>query len=81
MTSVGEKLYPPTIGSSIPAFYAENGTAKIAVPFSVPIMLLSMVTLTKVPLRKIPFPLMREILLLIIEEFEEVKPNSIPCSP
>ena len=54
---------------------------KIAVPFSVPIMLLSMVTLTKVPLRKIPFPLMREILLLIIEEFEEVKPNSIPCSP
>ena len=34
MASVGEKLYPPTIGSSIPAFYAENGTAKIAVPFS-----------------------------------------------
>ena len=31
-----------------------------------------MVTLTKVPLRKIPFPLMREILLLIIEEFEDL---------
>lgn len=31
---VAEKLYPPTIPSSIPAFYVENGTAKIAVPFS-----------------------------------------------
>ena len=31
---VTEKLYPPVIGSSIPAFYEENGTAVIAVPFS-----------------------------------------------
>lgn len=28
------KLYPPTIASSIPAFYEENGTVKITVPFS-----------------------------------------------
>ena len=28
------KLYPPTIGGTLPAFYAENGTAEIAVPFS-----------------------------------------------
>ena len=34
MASVVEKLYPPVIGSSIPAFYLENGIAKIAVPFS-----------------------------------------------
>lgn len=31
---VTEKLYPPIIGSSIPAFYQEGGTAVIAVPFS-----------------------------------------------
>ena len=29
-----EKLYPPTIGSSMPAFYQENGAATIVVPFS-----------------------------------------------
>ena len=29
-----EKLYPPTISSSIPAFYAVNGTVVITVPFS-----------------------------------------------
>lgn len=35
MASIAEKLYPPTIGSSIPAFYAlDDGTAEIAVPFS-----------------------------------------------
>jgi hypothetical protein len=34
MASVAEKLYPPTIGSTIPAFYSENGTAEIVVPFS-----------------------------------------------
>ena len=28
------KLYPPTIGASIPAFYKEGTTAKIVVPFS-----------------------------------------------
>lgn len=31
---VAEKLYPPTIGSTIPAFYEEQGAAVIAVPFS-----------------------------------------------
>ena len=31
---VAAKLQPPTIGESIPAFYAEGGTATIAVPFS-----------------------------------------------
>lgn len=31
---VTEKLYPPVMGSSIPAFYDENGTAVIAVPFA-----------------------------------------------
>lgn len=30
----GEKLYPPTISSSIPAFYNNNGTVSITVPFS-----------------------------------------------
>lgn len=37
MAEVAEKLYPPTIGRSIPAFYRENngtGAAKISVPFS-----------------------------------------------
>jgi hypothetical protein len=34
MAGVAEKLYPPVIGGSIPAFYQENGTAIIAVPFS-----------------------------------------------
>lgn len=35
MSSIAaEKLYPPIIGNSIPAFYVENGTATIAVPFS-----------------------------------------------
>lgn len=34
MAGVAEKLYPPTIGSSMPAFYQENGTATIVVPFS-----------------------------------------------
>ena len=34
MAGVYEKLYPPTIGSSMPAFYQENGTATIVVPFS-----------------------------------------------
>ena len=35
MAMVAEKLYPPVIASSIPAFYKEaNGTATIAVPFS-----------------------------------------------
>lgn len=34
MAGVQEKLYPPIIGASIPAFYEENGTAIIAVPFS-----------------------------------------------
>jgi len=34
MAGVQEKLYPPIIGASIPAFYEENGTATIAVPFS-----------------------------------------------
>ena len=34
MAGIAEKLYPPTIGSSIPAFYQENGTATIVVPFS-----------------------------------------------
>ena len=34
MASVVEKLYPPIIGSSIPAFYQDQGAAKIAVPFS-----------------------------------------------
>lgn len=33
--SSGYKLYPPIIGESIPAFYEENGTAVIAVPFSI----------------------------------------------
>jgi len=28
------KLYPPTINENIPAFYEENGTVKITVPFS-----------------------------------------------
>lgn len=28
------KLYPPTINENIPAFYKENGTVKITVPFS-----------------------------------------------
>ena len=32
--AVTEKLYPPTIASSIPAFYNDGGTAQIAVPFS-----------------------------------------------
>ena len=34
MAAGGDRLYPPTIGGSIPAFYEENGTAIIAVPFS-----------------------------------------------
>lgn len=34
MAGVAEKLYPPTIGSSMPAFYQENGAATIVVPFS-----------------------------------------------
>jgi hypothetical protein len=34
MPSTVEKLYPPTISSSIPAFYEENGTVVITVPFS-----------------------------------------------
>jgi len=34
MADIAEKLYPPTIGRTIPAFYNENGTAKITVPFS-----------------------------------------------
>ena len=34
MSVVAEKLYPPIIGSSIPAFYNDGGTAEIAVPFS-----------------------------------------------
>lgn len=34
MAGISEKLYPPTISGSLPAFYDENGTAKIAVPFS-----------------------------------------------
>ena len=34
MASVGDKLYPPTVGSSIPAFYNEDGTVIITVPFS-----------------------------------------------
>lgn len=34
MATVTEKLYPPTIASSIPAFYDEEGTAQIVVPFS-----------------------------------------------
>jgi hypothetical protein len=33
MASMG-KLYPPIIANTIPAFYAENGTVKITVPFS-----------------------------------------------
>lgn len=31
---VSEKLYPPNIGSSIPAFYNNGGTVQITVPFS-----------------------------------------------
>ena len=34
MAGMAEKLYPPTINGSLPAFYSENGTAKIVVPFS-----------------------------------------------
>lgn len=34
MAGVAEKLYPPIIGASIPAFYENNGTAVITVPFS-----------------------------------------------
>lgn len=34
MASVVEKLYPPTISGSIPAFYDENGAVSITVPFS-----------------------------------------------
>lgn len=34
MAGVAEKLYPPVIAGSIPAFYSVNGTATIAVPFS-----------------------------------------------
>ena len=30
----GIKLYPPTISGSLPAFYNDGGTARIAVPFS-----------------------------------------------
>ena len=30
----GTKLYPPTISGSLPAFYNDGGTARIAVPFS-----------------------------------------------
>ena len=30
----GIKLYPPTISGSLPAFYSDGGTARIAVPFS-----------------------------------------------
>lgn len=33
-TGITAKLYPPTISSSIPAFYEENGTVYITVPFS-----------------------------------------------
>ena len=33
MASMG-KLYPPVIANTIPAFYEENGTVKITVPFS-----------------------------------------------
>lgn len=34
MAGIAEKLYPPVIAGSIPAFYSDNGTAIIAVPFS-----------------------------------------------
>ena len=34
MAQVVEKLYPPTIESAIPAFFNDNGTVKITVPFS-----------------------------------------------
>ena len=34
MSALGQKLYPPVIANSIPAFYNEDGTAIIAVPFS-----------------------------------------------
>ena len=34
MSDSGYKLYPPIIGDTIPAFYEENGSAIIAVPFS-----------------------------------------------
>ena len=34
MAGVAEKLYPPVIGASVPAFYNNNGTATITVPFS-----------------------------------------------
>lgn len=34
MAGISEKLYPPTINGTLPAFYDENGTATIAVPFS-----------------------------------------------
>lgn len=34
MAGVQEKLYPPVIGASIPAFYNNNGTVVITVPFS-----------------------------------------------
>lgn len=34
MAGVNEKLYPPVINGSLPAFYEENGTARIVVPFS-----------------------------------------------
>lgn len=34
MAGVAEKPYSPILGASIPAFYEENGTAVISVPFS-----------------------------------------------
>lgn len=34
MAGIIEKLYPPTISASIPAFYSEGGTVVITVPFS-----------------------------------------------
>ena len=34
MASVVERLYPPTISGSIPAFYNNNGAVSITVPFS-----------------------------------------------
>lgn len=34
MAGIAEKLYPPVIAGSIPAFYSDNGTAIVAVPFS-----------------------------------------------
>ena len=35
MSSSGNKLYPPILNDTLPAFYEENGTAIITVPFSI----------------------------------------------